>query len=478
MTSTSIQPMSAPGPDPEPFQSINPYNGDSLGEFPYLEAEQIDEIVDRAHAAFESWRTRSVQDRAAVVRRAGELVRERTDQLARTISEEMGKRIAEAKWEIGVAVGILEYYGENGPAFLEPQPLEFKGRGDATVVYEPLGVLLGIEPWNFPLYQVVRFAAPNLVAGNTVLVKHTSSCPVTALAIEEIFADAGATDGVYSNVFLRTGDVERVIAHPAVQGVALTGSDGAGASVAELAGRHLKKCMLELGGNDPFIVIDSDDLETTVKLAVQGRMSNTGQSCVAAKRFFVPDSLHDAFVEAMAAQFGKLAPGDPTDPDTALGPLSSEQAAQDLLEQVDDALGKGARAVVGGGRPDDRGPGGVGAFVEPTVLTGVTPEMRAFSEELFGPVAVVHRVADVDEAVRMANDSPYGLGATLISSDVDAAREVARRIDSGMVWINSPTSTQADLPFGGVKRSGFGRELAEMGMFEFVNRKLIRAVTS
>ncbi len=480
MTSTSIQPMSASGPDAEPFRSINPYSGETLGEFPYLEIAQLDAIIDRAHAGFEQWRERSAQERADIVSRAAELVRERADDLARTISAEMGKLVGEARWEIEVSADILRYYGDNGPRFLEPEHLDIAEGGDARVVYEPLGVLLGIEPWNFPLYQVVRLAAPNLVAGNTILLKHTSTCPMTALKIERIFADAGTGEGVYTNVFLRTRDVERVIAHPSVQGVALTGSDAAGAAVAEQAGRHVTKCMLELGGNDPFIVLDSADLESTVDMAVQGRMFNTGQSCVASKRFFVPEDMHDRFVDALAARFSDYAPGDPMDPETTLGPLSSEEAADGLLEQVQDAVDKGARVVVGGGRPPgpERGPAGSRAFVQPTVLTGVTPEMRAFSEELFGPVAVVHQVADADEAVRMANDSPYGLGATIVGSDAEVAQQVARRVESGMVWINAPTLTQADLPFGGIKRSGFGRELSRMGMYEFVNRKLVRTVPS
>lgn len=476
MTSTSIQPMSATGPDPEPFHAVNPYSGEKLGEYPYLEVAQIDEIIDRAHAGFEQWRVTDVHERARMVGRAADLVHERADELARSICAEMGKLIDEAHWEISVSADILRYYSENGPRFLEPNRLDIDEQGDAWVHYEPLGVLLGIEPWNFPLYQVVRLAAPNLVAGNTILLKHTSACPGTALMIEKVFADAGAGEGVYTNVFLRTADVERVIAHPAVQGVALTGSDAAGAAVAEQAGRHVKKCLLELGGNDPFIVLDSPDLESTIDMAMQGRMFNTGQSCVASKRFFVPDPVHDRFVQALADRMADLTPGDPADPGTTLGPLSSEDAAQELLEQVQDALDKGAQAVTGGGRPADRGPGDAGAFVEPTVLTGVTPEMRAFSEELFGPVAIVHRVSDVDEAVRMANDSPYGLGATIVGADTDAAKDVARRIESGMVWINTPTMTQADLPFGGVKHSGFGRELSQAGMYEFVNRKLIRTV--
>jgi succinate-semialdehyde dehydrogenase/glutarate-semialdehyde dehydrogenase len=371
---------------------------------------------------------------------------------------------------VKLAASICTYYGEKGPGFLEPQPLEV-AKGEAVVVPEPVGVILGIEPWNFPLYQVVRVAAPNLVLGNTILLKHSEVCPQSALALEQLFRDAGAPDGVYTNVFLHLDDVETVIADPAVQGVSLTGSERAGSAVAALAGRHLKKCVLELGGSDPFIVLDGEDLDRTVSMAVAGRMGNTGQSCIAAKRIMVVEDVYDAFLDALVAGFDGLAPGDPADPATTLGPLSSERAARGLAEQLQDAVDQGATVHVGGGRPDH-----AGAFVSATVLSGVTPQMRAWSEELFGPVAVVYRVRDEDEAVELANSSAYGLGAAVFAHDLDRARSVADRIESGMVWINAPTGSAAELPFGGVKRSGFGRELSAAGITEFANRKLVRTM--
>ncbi|AHH22250.1 putative succinate-semialdehyde dehydrogenase [Nocardia nova SH22a] len=473
MTSTNVQPMSASGPDAEPFETIDPFTGRTLGEFPYLETEQLDALLERASDAYRAWRDTPVTERARVVADAARLMRERKDDLSRLITSEMGKRISESEWEVDLAASILQYYGENGPEILRPTTLDVD-EGEAQIVNAPIGVLLGVEPWNFPLYQVVRFAAPNLVLGNTILLKHAKSCALTALEIQRIFTDAGVPEGVYNNIFLRIGDIEHVLAHPAVQGVSLTGSDAAGASVAEIAGRHVKKCVLELGGSDPFIVLDADDLDGTLDAATTGRLANTGQSCVAAKRFIVPERFYDTFVSGLAERFGALRAGDPSDPETTLGPLSSVGAADDLLEQVRDARDKGANVVVGGDRPDVSAPGRREAFVDATVLTDVTPRMRAYTEELFGPVAVVYRVADEDEAIDLANNTKFGLGATVFSSDPERARAVAERIDSGMVWINSPTSTQADLPFGGVKQSGFGRELAELGMFGFANRKLIR----
>jgi len=453
-----------------PFATVNPATGETLREFPFLETREVGPTIERAHAAYLGWRDWPVAERAAVVGRAAELMLEREAELAALVTLEMGKLLREARGEVALAASILRYYAERGPGFLDPEPLAVE-RGTAAVVNAPLGVLLGIQPWNFPLYQVARFAAPNLVLGNTVLLKHAEICPQSALALEQLFRDAGAPEGVYTNVFLQIADVEGVIAHPAVQGVSLTGSERAGASVAEIAGRHLKKCVLELGGSDPFIVLDAPDLGRTVKAAAAGRLGNTGQSCIAAKRIMVVEGLYDEFVARLGQAFAALQPGDPADPSTRLGPLSSERAASDLLAQVQDAVDQGATVVAGGGRPDRPG-----AFMEATVLTGVRPGMRAYSEELFGPVAVVYRVADDDEAVALANASAYGLGGAVFCSDPERAQRVADRLDSGMVWINHPTSSQADLPFGGVKRSGHGRELSRLGMLEFSNRKLIRTL--
>ncbi|CAM3137777.1 NAD-dependent succinate-semialdehyde dehydrogenase [Prescottella defluvii] len=477
MTSTNMQPTSASGPDATPFHTVDPYTGRPIAEYPYLVGEQLDAIVDRASDAFEAWREVPVEQRAGVLARAAELMRERKEELATLVTREMGKLIGESRAEVDIAAAILDYYSKRGPQYLRPQRIDVE-EGSADLVNEPIGVLLGVEPWNFPLYQVARFAAPNLLLGNVILLKHASSCARTASELDRLFVDAGAPEGVYTNIYLRISDIERVVENPAVQGVSLTGSEAAGASLAEIAGRHLKKCVLELGGSDPFIVLDADDLDRTLDAAAAGRLGNTGQSCVAAKRFIVPEAIYDDFVAGLAQRFEGLVVGDPSDPDTTLGPLSSESAAQTLLEQVDDALDKGATVAAGGGRPAHRGPDGSGAFVDATILTDVTPGMRAFEEELFGPVAVVYRVADEDEAVELANRTRYGLGGTVFGSDEAHARAVADRIRSGMVWINHPTSTEPELPFGGVKNSGFGRELGDLGLFEFANRKLIRAVPS
>jgi len=467
MTTTGTQAMASDS-GARPYVTVNPYTGETVREFPFLDSGRIPDVVGRAATAFQSWRERPVADRARMVRRAGDLMLERKDALAALLTQEVGKRIGESAWEVGLAASILQYYGDRGPEFLRPEPLPVD-TGEAQIVDAPLGVLLGVEPWNFPLYQVVRFAGPNLVVGNTILLKHAEICPQSALAIEQLFADAGTPAGVYTNVFLRIPDVTQVIEHPAVQGASLTGSERAGMSVGEIAGRNLKKCVLELGGSDPFIVLDSANMDKTVATAAFGRLANTGQSCVAAKRFIVMADLYDEFVCRLARTFATLRPGDPADPATTLGPLSSERAAIDLIGQVRDAADKGATVVTGGGRPEHKG-----AFVDATVLTGVQPGMRAYSEELFGPVAAVYRVASDDEAVELANVTNFGLGGTVLCSDLQRARSVAGRIDSGMVWINQATSTQADLPFGGVKRSGFGRELSRLGMYGFTNRKLVR----
>jgi succinate-semialdehyde dehydrogenase/glutarate-semialdehyde dehydrogenase len=454
------------------YATVNPFTGETEKEFDFTPTEAIDGIVERAHAAYQEWRQRSVEDRAAVVRRAAELMDERREDLAKLITTEMGKRQEEATGELYLCSMILKYYADNGPGFLEPTPIQpLMGKGEAVVETRPIGVLLAIEPWNYPFYQVVRVAGPNLVLGNTVVLKHAEITPQCAVAIEQLFTDAGAPEGVFTNTFLRIADVEQVIADPRIQGVTATGSERAGSAVGALAGKHLKKSVLELGGSDPFIVLDAEDLGATVKAATMGRMQNTGQACTASKRLIVTEELYEPFVEGLRQAFSTFSPGDPADPSTTLAPLSSERAAQDLHAQIQDAVDKGATVVAGGERPELPG-----AFVEATILTDVTPEMRAFREELFGPAAVVYKVKDADEAVALANDSDFGLGATVMSSDLDRARAVADRLEAGMVWINQPTGTSPELPFGGIKRSGYGRELSELAMFEFANRRLVRTV--
>ncbi|MCU1604689.1 MAG: Succinate-semialdehyde dehydrogenase [Modestobacter sp.] len=452
------------------YATVNPYTGKTEKEFPFLASGEVDGVVERAHAAFLEWRRRPAEDRAAVVGRAAELMLERQDEFAALITTEMGKRIQEAAGEVQLAASILKYYADNGPRFLAPKPIEVMA-GEAVVVNEPTGVILAIEPWNYPLYQVVRVAGPNLTLGNTILLKHAENNPQCALALEQLFRDAGAPEGVYTNLFLAIADVEQVIASRYVQGVTLTGSERAGSSVAQLAGKHLKKSVLELGGSDPFIVLDAPDLGRTVKAATMARMANTGQACIAAKRIIVLDEVYDDVVGGLTQAFSTFTPGDPADPATTLGPLSTERAAQDLAAQIQDAIDKGATVLAGGGRPDHEG-----AFVQATLLADVTPDMRAYHEELFGPAAVVYRAADEEAAIELANTSDFGLSAAVYGSDVERARSVADRLESGMVWINQPSGSSPELPFGGVKRSGYGRELSELGMFEFANRRLVRTM--
>jgi len=451
------------------YKTVNPATGETEKEFPLATKEEVETALAAAQQAFLEWRKAPVEERTKVIARVAELYRERQDELARLIAKEMGKPVVEARGEVKLVASIYDYYATEGPEFLKDEPLEVKGGGDALVRSTPIGPLLGIMPWNYPYYQVARFAAPNLVLGNTILLKHAGSCPQSALAIEEIFHDAGLPKGAYTNLFLDNDQVAEIIADSRVQGVSLTGSERAGAAVAEVAGRNLKKYVLELGGSDPFIVLDSDDLDATVKAAVGGRMGNAGQACTASKRFIVLEDLYEPFVEKFTERMARIKPGDPQQEDTRFGPLSSQSAADGLVEQIQDAVDKGATLRTGGHKVD-----GPGAYVEPTVLTDVTPEMRAFSEELFGPAAVIYKVASVEEAIDLANGSPYGLGGSVFSADPAKAQDVADQLDTGMVFINSVAQTQADMPFGGVKRSGVGRELGRFGMDEFVNKKLIR----
>jgi succinate-semialdehyde dehydrogenase / glutarate-semialdehyde dehydrogenase len=450
------------------YQVVNPATGETESEFATATDQQVQDVLARSDAAYRAWRLTSKAERTQVLQRVAQLYVDRADALAALITREMGKTTAEALGEIESVVEIYRYYADEGPALLADTPLISETDGNAWVRKAPVGPLLGIMPWNFPYYQVARFAAPNLMVGNTILLKHAPQCPESALAMEQIFLDAGLLPGAYINLFATNDQVAIIIADPRISGVSVTGSERAGTAVASLAGQHLKKVVLELGGSDPFIVIDTDDLPQVVSDAVGARMENAGQSCNASKRFIVADGIYDEFVEQFTAAMAAHTTGDPFDPATSYGPLSSEQAVQGLMGQIEDALAKGATLRTGGKRPD-----GPGAFIEATVLTDVTRDMRAFREELFGPAAVIYRVADADEAVALANDTPFGLGGAIYSVDEELALDIADRLDTGMVWINSPEGGGADLPFGGTKRSGVGRELGPAGIDEFVNRKLI-----
>lgn len=452
-----------------PYAVTNPATGIIEREFPSATLNDIAEAIERASAAHEVWRATSILDRAAVLRRVAEIYRTRKDELAAIIAREMGKPVRQGSGEAGFVGDIYEFYAEHGPGFLRDRDMNPMSGGEAIVRSESLGVLLGVMPWNYPYYQVARFAGPNLLIGNTIILKHASNCPESALAQEQIFRDAGLLDGAYINLFVESRHVESIIADPRVHGVSLTGSETAGAAVAQAAGRALKKVVLELGGSDPFIVLDDVDLEDTIAAAASGRMSNAGQACTAAKRFIILDSVYDRFLDGFAAKLQTYVAGDPLDPDTNFGPLASLGAVEELLEQVDDAVAQGATLVTGGHRIGD-----VGSFMAPTLLADVTPSMRAFHEELFGPVAVVYRVADADEAIALANNSEFGLSGAVFGSDAEQTRYVADRLESGMVYINENSNSYVDLPFGGVKKSGFGRELGHFGLDEFVNKKLIR----
>lgn len=440
-----------------PYRSTDPATGEVLATFETATDAAVHHAIAAADAAYHQWRRRPLEERADIVRTAGKLLRERADRLAELARLEMGKKHAQGAGETRFSASIFEYYADNAAALLADEPLPGFTGGRAVIRRRPVGVLLGVMPWNFPVYQIARFAAPNLLLGNTILLKHAESVPQCALAVAELLHDAGVPEDVYINLFASHDQVAEIIADARVQGVSVTGSERAGAAVAELAGRSLKKCVLELGGSDPFIVLDGDPAELA-RTAWDFRMHNMGQACNSNKRIIVVDPLFDDFVAALV----ELARNE-----TEVAPLSSRAAAELLAAQVADAVDKGATLHVGGQLSDPPA-----AFFTPAVLTGVRPEMRAFTEELFGPVAVVYRVADDDAAVELANASPYGLGGSVFSTDVARAEAVARRLEAGMVNVNTPAGDGPDIPFGGIKRSGFGRELGALGIDEFANKQV------
>ena len=450
------------------YQSVNPYDGKTLKIFEQLTDEQLETALKTAATCFETWRRTTFAKRAAVVAKAAALLRARVDEFARPVTLEMGKRIDEARGEVALSADILDYYAKNAKRFLAPQHLK-PSSGEAEVVSTPLGVLFGVQPWNFPYYQLARFAAPNLMAGNVVMVKHAGCVPQCAIAFEKLWLEAGAPAGAYTNLLISHDQVNQVIDDPRIKGIALTGGVDAARSVAARAGQNVKKTTMELGGNDAFIVLADADLDQTVTWAVWAKMNNTGQCCVAAKRLIVVEEVADRFLTKFQTALATFEPGDPMDQATTLGPLSTEAALVQLLDQVERAVAKGATVVMGGKRIDRPG-----SFMQPTILTDIKPGNPAFREEFFGPVALFFRVKNEDEAIALANDSDFGLGGSVFTADVARGKKVARRIDTGMVFINHPTWTASDLPFGGIKNSGYGRELSSMGIQEFVNKKLVR----
>ena len=454
-----------------PYESINPYDGKLLESFKEHTDKELEAAVSTAATCFTMWRQKSFAERAAVTAKAAALMRASVDEFARPITLEMGKRIDEARGEVMLSADIVDYYANHAERFLAPETLH-PGSGEAVIESSPIGVLFGVEPWNFPYYQLARFAAPNIMAGNVVMVKHAECVPQCAIAFEKLWLEAGAPAGVYTNLRISHDQVARVIADPRIKGVALTGGTLAGKIVAAAAGRNMKKSTMELGGNDAFIVLEDADLEKTVTWAVWARMNNTGQCCVAGKRFIVVEALADHFLDKFQTALAALKPGDPMDKGTTLGPMSTEEALVNLLDQVNRAVANGATLVMGGKRIDRPG-----AFMQPTILTNIKSSNPAFKEEFFGPVASFFRVKNEDEAVALANDSEFGLGGSVFTQDVARGKRVASRIDTGMVFVNHPTWTAPDLPFGGIKNSGYGRELSGVGIEEFVNKKLVRVAS-
>ena len=454
------------------YQSLNPATGKLLQNFDELTDKQLEEKLATAEKCFKSWKLKTYAERAVIVAKAAALMHNRVDELANTMTLEMGKRITEAKGEVEFSANILGYYAKNAERFLANVELH-PALGEGHMESSPIGVIFGVEPWNFPYYQLARVAGPHLMAGNVLLVKHAGCVPQCAIAFEKLWTDAGAPAGLYTNLLISHDQSNDLIDDPRIKGVALTGSVAAGRSVAARAGQNLKPSSMELGGSDAFIVLEDADLEHTINWAVWGRMYNTGQTCCAAKRFIVVEKLADKFLEKFQAALGALKAGDPLDEKTTLGPLSTEQALVDLLKQVDVAVKHGAKVLMGGKRIDRPG-----SFMQPTILTEVQPDNPAFRDEFFGPVAMFFRVKDEDAAIALANDSDFGLGGSVFTKDLARGKRVASRVDTGMMFINNISWSDAELPFGGIKNSGYGRELGDMGIQEFVNKKLIRYVSA
>src|SRR5690349_13958042 len=450
-----------------PILSVNPATEEVLKRYDAFDEQQVDRALDEAQDAFRAWREKSFAERAVPMRRLAALLRERADKYGRLMTLEMGKPITEAKGEVERCAWNCDFYAEHAAKFLADEPASSNGKR-AYVAFEPLGIVLAVMPWNYPFWQVIRFAAPAFMAGNAAVLKHASNVPQSALAIEEVVRDAGFPEGLLRTLLLSGSAVEPLIADDRIRAVTLTGSSVTGRRIAELAGRALKKCVLELGGSDPFIVLADADLEAAATIGTRARNQNNGQSCIAAKRFFIEDDVVEDFARRFASKVAALRIGDPLDPATQVGPLARGDLRDALERQVQESVRMGARILAGGERWGTRG-----YFYKPTVLADVTPDMPVANEETFGPVAAVMKVRDADEAVEQANSSEYGLGANLWTKDEKRADALARRIESGQVFINGMVASDPRLPFGGVKHSGFGRELSAYGIREFVNIQTI-----
>ncbi|MDK1344845.1 NADP-dependent succinic semialdehyde dehydrogenase [Streptomyces sp. 378] len=452
-----------------PIATVNPANGETLKTYEAMGEEEIERRLQLAEATFRTYRTTTFAERARLLHRAADLLEEDQQDVARVMTTEMGKPIQQARAEAAKCAKAMRWYADHAEELLadeEPADADVKDSGASRVRvrYRPLGPVLAVMPWNFPLWQVVRFAAPALMAGNVGLLKHASNVPQTALYLEDLFHRAGFTEGAFQTLLIGSAAVDEILRDERVKAATLTGSEPAGRAVASTAGEMIKKTVLELGGSDPFVVMPSADIDRAAKVAVTARVQNTGQSCIAAKRFIVHTDVYDAFAERFAEGMKALKVDDPLSDDTEVGPLSSEQGLRDLEELVDDAVRSGARVLCGGERPD-----GPGWYYTPTILTGITREMRIHREEAFGPVATLYRAADLDEAVLIANDSPFGLSSNVWTRDEGEVDRFVRDLEAGGVFFNGMTASHPAFPFGGVKRSGYGRELSGHGIREFCN---------
>ncbi|PDO82876.1 NAD-dependent succinate-semialdehyde dehydrogenase [Kosakonia sacchari] len=450
------------------YQTVNPFNNQLIKEYPNHSDADIEVALRQADALYHSsWSRGNIEQRLPILHRLADLLENQQEELAKIASREMGKLIEQSRSEVKICAQIAHYYADNAKQFLAPVKYE-TALGEAWVEHHPIGVIMAVEPWNFPYYQLMRVLAPNLAAGNPVICKHASIVPQCAETFAQLVREAGAPEGAWTNLFISSDQVSAIIADPRVQGAALTGSEKAGSAVAAQAAKYIKKSTLELGGNDVFIVLDDADLEKAVETGVQARLANAGQVCTAAKRFIIHQDIADQFLRKFTEAFQQVKMGDPLDESTTLGPLSSKEALNTLSKQVSEAVQNGAKLHFGGKPANSEG-----NFFEPTILTHITRDNPAYFDEFFGPVAQIYVVNNDEEAVRLANDSHYGLGGAIFSRNIQRAKQMASRIETGMVYINWLTDTAAELPFGGVKRSGFGRELSDLGIKEFVNQKLV-----
>lgn len=446
------------------FKSINPFNNKEVGSYTGLTSAELDQKLGLAHSAFLAWRNTPLEEKAAMMKKAGDVLRTNVEEYARMITLEMGKPISESRGEINKCAWVCDYYADNAATFLANEVIETDAQL-SFVQHDPIGTVLAIMPWNFPFWQVFRFAAPTLLAGNTGILKHAPNVFGCAQQIEEVFTKAGFPKGVFQNLIVHHDQTEKIIAHKAVQAVSLTGSERAGSAVAEIAGRHIKKSLLELGGNNAFIVWEDADIDKTIQTALVARMLNCGQSCIAAKRFILVEGIYDEFVAKFTKAISELKSGDPMNEDTKVGPLARVDLADQLQKQVKSSIEKGAELLLGGNQNN--------CYHEPTVLGNVSPGMAAFDEETFGPLAAMIKAKDIDDAFRLAELSPFGLGVTVCTKDTAKAVSMASRVSDGAYFVNELVKSDPRLPFGGTKRSGYGRELAKDGMMEFTNRKTV-----